>query len=253
MAVALEKRKAVQDNAVAQARVDLAAALRLAVRFGFHEGIDNHFSLLVPGTTDRFLLNPWGLHWDEVRSSDLLVVDAAGKLVSGAVEPEATAFFIHSRIHLGVPHAACVLHTHMPYATALTTLANGRIEPISQSAMRFWGHVAYDDQYNGLVLDDAEGDRLTAAIGDKRVLFLANHGVIVIGETVARAFNDLYHLERVCQLQCIAMQTGRPLRRLTAEAIETTSRQIDAELENAGLHFTALKRLLDRDGSDYAE
>ena len=253
MAVALEKRKAVQDNAVAQARGDLAAALRLAVRFGFNEGIDNHFSLLVPGSTDHFLLNPWGLHWDEVRASDLLVVDAAGKLVSGAVEPEPTAFFIHSRIHLGVPHAACVLHTHMPYATALTTLANGRIEPISQSAMRFWGHVAYDDTYNGLALDDAEGDRLTKAIGDNRVLFLANHGVIVIGETVARAFNDLYHLERVCQLQCIAMQTGRPLRRLTAEAIATTSRQIDAELENAGLHFNALKRLLDRDGSDYAE
>ncbi len=252
MAIALEKRKAERD-ALAEGKVDLAAALRLAVRFGFNEGIDNHFSLMVPGTTDRFLLNPWGLHWDEVRASDLLVVDAAGKLISGAVEPEATAFFIHSRIHRGVPHAKCVLHTHMPYATALTTLANGRIEPISQSAMRFWGHVAYDDQYNGLVLDDAEGDRLTAAIGSSRVMFLANHGVVVIGESVAHAFNDLYHLERVCQLQCIAMQTGRPLRRLTAEAIATTSRQIDAELENAGLHFNALKRLLDRDGSDYAE
>jgi ribulose-5-phosphate 4-epimerase/fuculose-1-phosphate aldolase len=251
MATVLAKRKAVRDI-VAEARVDLAAALRLAVRFGFNEGIDNHFSLVVPGSTDRFLLNPWGMHWDEVRASDLLVVDAGGKLVSGVVEPEATAFFIHSRIHRGVPHAACVLHTHMPYATALTTLANGRIEPISQSAMRFWGKVAYDDTYNGLVLDDEEGDRLTRAIGDKRVLFLANHGVVVIGETVARAFNDLYHLERVCQLQCIAMQTGRPLRRLTAEAIETTSRQIDAELENAGLHFNALKRLLDRNGSDYA-
>ncbi|MBV8650415.1 MAG: aldolase [Alphaproteobacteria bacterium] len=252
MAVVLEKRKAERD-ALAQGRVDLAAALRLAVRFGFNEGIDNHFSLMVPGTTDRFLLNPWGFHWDEVRASDLLVVDAAGKLISGSVEPEATAFFIHSRIHLGVPHAKCVLHTHMPYATALTTLANGRIEPISQSAMRFWGHVAYDDQYNGLALDNAEGDRMTAAIGNSRVMFLANHGVVVIGETVAHAFNDLYHLERVCQLQCIAMQTGRPLRRLTAEAIATTTRQIDAELENAGLHFNALKRLLDRDGSDYAE
>src|SRR6202051_4598229 len=99
MAVALEKRKVVQDNAEAEARVDLAAALRLAVRFGFNEGIDNHFSLVAPGSTDRFLLNPWGLHWDEVRASDLLVVDAEGKLISGAVEPEATAFFIHARIH----------------------------------------------------------------------------------------------------------------------------------------------------------
>jgi ribulose-5-phosphate 4-epimerase/fuculose-1-phosphate aldolase len=252
MAVNLAQRGADKD-ALAQARIDLAAALRLAVRFGFNEGIDNHFSLAVPGTADRFLLNPWGLHWDEVRASDLLVVDPAGRLVSGAVEPEATAFFIHARIHRNNPKAACVMHTHMPYATALTTLSNGQIEPISQSSMRFWGHVAYDDVYNGLVLDEEEGDRICAVLGDKRVLFLANHGVIVVGESVAHAFNDLYHLERVCQLQCIAMQTGQKLRRLSAEAIATTARQIDAELENAGLHFNALKRLLDRDGSSYAE
>lgn len=252
MAVSLAKQKTAPD-AVRQARIDLAAALRLAVRCGFHEGIDNHFSLAVPGESNRFLLNPWGLHWDEVRASDLLVVDAAGKLVSGAVEPEATAFFIHSRIHLGNPKATCVLHTHMPYATALTTLSSGRLEPISQSAMRFWNEVAYLDEYNGLVLDDAEGDRITGALGDKRVLFLANHGVIVVGETVARAFNDLYHLERVCQLQCIALQTGRPLRRLGADVIAETCRQIEPERENAALHFDALKRLLDRDGVDYAQ
>src|SRR5262249_35187656 len=145
-----------------------------------------------------FLLNPWGLHWDEVRASDLLVVDAAGKVVSGTAEAEASAFFIHSRIHLGNPKAACVLHTHMPYATALTTLSNGRLEPISQSVMRVWGQIGYLDEYNGLVLDHAEGDRITAALAGKRVLFLANHGVIVIGESVAIAFNDLYHLERAC-------------------------------------------------------
>jgi ribulose-5-phosphate 4-epimerase/fuculose-1-phosphate aldolase len=252
MATIMEKRRSRAVDATAEARIDLAAALRLAVRFGLNEGIDNHFSLAVPGTSDRFLLNPWGFHWDEVRASDLLVVDAEGKLVSGPVEPETTAFYIHSRIHRGSPHAACVLHTHMPHATALTTLAGGRLEPISQSAMRFWGRVGYLEAYNGLVLDDNEGDRIAAALGDKRVLFLANHGIIVIGETVARAFNDLYHLERVCQLQCIAMQTGRPLRRLSPEAIDTTTGQIDDELENADLHFAALKRLLDREGSDYA-
>ncbi|HZS81670.1 MAG TPA: aldolase [Stellaceae bacterium] len=262
MAVTLREAKAGRKGASegaaapaaeAAARIDLAAALRLAVRFGLNEGIDNHFSLALPGAPDRFLLNPWGFHWDEVRASDLLVVDAGGRLVSGAGEAEATAFFIHARIHRGNPHAACVLHTHMPHATALTTLANGRIEPISQSAMRFWGEVAYYDDYNGLVLDEAEGDRIAAALGEKRVLFLANHGVIVVGETVARAFNDLYHLERVCQLQAIAMATGRPLRRLTAAAIATTARQIAAERENAALHFAALKRLLDRDGVNYAE
>ena len=252
MATAAQKRQVRNADPIETARQDLAAALRLAVRFGFHEGIDNHFSLLVSGTRDRFLLNPWGFHWDEVRASDLLVVDAAGKLISGSIEPEPTAFYIHSRIHLANPHAACVLHTHMPYATAITTLANGRIEPISQSAMRFWGQVAYDDVYNGLALDHAEGDRMTAALGDKRVLFLANHGVVVVGETVARAFTDLYHLERVCQLQCIAMQTGQSLRRLSPDAIRLAEAQMVTDADSADLHFAALKRLLDRDGADYA-
>src|SRR5258708_22705590 len=251
MAINLAKRSTDKDS-LAQARIDLAAALRLAVRFGLNEGIDNHFSLAVPETNDGCVPTPWCLHWGEVRARDLLVVEPVGRLISGAVEPEATAFFIHARIHRNNPKAACVMHTHMPFATALTTLSNGQIEPISQSAMRFWGRVAYDDIYNGLVLDEAQGDRICRVLGDKRVLFLANHGIIVVGESVAHAFNDLYHLERVCQLQCIAMQTGRPLRRLTAAAIATTTQQIDAELENAGLHFAALKRLLDRDGSSYA-
>jgi len=236
-----------------QARVDLAAALRLAVHNGFHEGICNHFSLAVPGAVDRFLINPWGMHWSEVRASDLLVVDAEGKLIEGASEPEPTAFYIHSRIHRGNPKASCVLHTHVPHATALTLLQNGRIEWIAQAAVRFYGHVAYYDDYNGLVLDGAEGDRICAALGDKRVLFLANHGVIVVGETVARAFDDLYYLERVCQAQVLAMQTGRPLRYLSQQVLEQTAAQMTRDIDREALHFGALKRGLDRREPDYAE
>lgn len=236
-----------------EARVDLAAALRTAVRQGFHEGICNHFSLAVPGERDRFLINPWGMHWSEVRASDLLVVDSAGKLIEGAAPPEPTAFYIHSRVHRGNPKASCVLHTHMPYATALTHLQNGRIEFIGQASTRFYGNVAYYDDYNGLVLDESEGDNICAALGDKRVLFLAQHGVIVVGETVARAFDDLYYLERVCQNQVLAMQTGRPLRRLGSELLATILEQRKREIGAAELHFASLKRLLDRSEPGYAE
>lgn len=238
--------------ASAEARIDLAAAFRLAARFGFHEGVCNHFSLAVPDEADRFLLNPYGRHWSELRASDLLVVDGGGKVIAGHGTAEATAFFIHSRIHRGNSGAACVMHTHMPHATALTTLAQGRLDWISQTSARFYDRVAYDDDYNGLVLDEAEGDRIAATLGDKNVLFLANHGVIVTGNSVAEAFDDLYYLERVCQLQILAYQTGRPLRRLTHETLRLTARQMMADEQTARDHFAALKRVLDRDEPDYA-
>jgi len=236
----------------AEARIDLAAAFRLAARFGFHEGICNHFSLAMPNEADRFLLNPYGKHWSELGASDLLVVDGNGKVMAGHGTAEPTAFFIHSRIHRGNRGAACVMHTHMPHATALTMLAHGRLDWISQTSARFYDRVAYDDEYNGLVLDEAEGDRIAATLGDKNVLFLANHGVIVTGDTVAQAFADLYYLERVCQLQILAYQAGRPLRRLTHDTLRSTARQMMADRQSAHEHFAALKRVLDRDEPDYA-
>ena len=162
------------------ARIDLAAAFRLAVRLDLHEGVCNHFSvMLADGRT--FLLNRYGLHWSEVAASNLIALDADGNILAGDGEYEKTAFYIHSRIHLGSPHAACVLHTHMPYATALTLLEGGRLEMVEQNALRFYDDIAYDDTYNGLVVDNAEGDRLARTLGNKRVMFLANHGVIVVG------------------------------------------------------------------------
>lgn len=240
-------------DAIREARIDLAAAFRLAVRFGLHEGICNHFSLMLPGAEDCFLLNRYGLHWSEITASNLLVVDGEGRVLEGEGEAERTAFYIHSRIHRANPRAVCVLHTHMPYATALTSIRGTRLEPISQNALRYYDDVAYDDLYNGLVHDNAEGDRLAAALGDKRVLFLANHGVIVVGRTVAEAFDDLYYLERACQVQVLAMSTGRPLRPVPEEVARTTFGNMSGGGEFARIHFDALKRLLDRDEPDYAE
>jgi ribulose-5-phosphate 4-epimerase/fuculose-1-phosphate aldolase len=245
------------------ARIDLAAAFRLAVRMDLHEGVCNHFTLMLPDQerkgsgeaphTARFLLNAYGLHWSEVTASNLLALDAGGRILEGEGEFEKTAFYIHSRIHLANPKAACVLHTHMPYATALTLLEDGRLEMVEQNALRFHDDIAYDDTYNGLVVDNAEGDRLARVLGDKRVLFLANLGVIVVGPTVAEAFDLLYYLERACRLQVLARSTGRPFRKVRPEVVRETYRMILADTPKyAGAHFEALKRILDREEPAYS-
>ena len=241
-------------NDIRQARVDLAAAFRLAVRHGLHEGICNHFSLMLPGSEELFLINPYGLHWSEITASDLLLLDGAGRKVEGKGEVEVTAFNIHAAIHRAVPQARCVLHTHMPYATALTMIEGGRLEPAHQTALRFHGAIAYDDAFDGFAIDAAVGDRMARLLEGKEVLFLANHGVIVTGATVGLAFDSLYYLERAAQAQCIAMATGRPLRLVGEEmARKTQAQSAEWTAIYAERHFEALKRLLDRDEPIYAD
>ena len=233
-------------------RVDLAAAFRLAVRMDLHEGVCNHFSAMLPDGKG-FLLNRYGLHWSEVAASNLLLLDARGTVLGGEGEFEKTAFYIHSRIHLAHPRAACVLHTHMPYATALTLLEGGRLEMVEQNALRFHDDIAYDDTYNGLVVDDAEGDRLARVLGAKRVMFLANHGIIVAGASVAEAFDALYYLERACRLQVLARLMGGKLRAVRPEVVRAACAMMrDDAAKYAGAHFSALKRILDREEPDYS-
>jgi len=234
------------------ARIDLAAAFRLAVRLDLHEGVCNHFSvMLADGQT--FLLNRYGLHWSEVSASNLLALDAGGRIIAGEGEYEKTAFWIHSRIHLAHRQAACVLHTHMPHATALTLLEDGRLEMIEQNALRFHDDIAYDDSYNGLVVDETEGDRLARVLGEKRVLFLANHGVIVVGPTVAEAFDSLYYLERACRLQVLARMMGGKRRAVRREVVERTYGLMRADApQYASAHFSALKRILDHEEPAYS-
>ncbi|MHB8722405.1 MAG: aldolase [Steroidobacteraceae bacterium] len=251
--------KSVQPSAdtAARARIDLAACHRLADRFGLNEGIDNHLTLMVPGSADRFLLAPFGMHWSEVKASDFLVVDFNGQVVSGQGTVEPTALYIHQPVHRLSPQGRCVLHTHMPYATALCMLENPRLEMAVQSALGFYNDVAYDATYNGLAYDASEGERLARALGDKSVLMMGNHGVLVVGTTIPLAFERLYFLERAAQAQVLALSTGRPLRLIPEETIKKTIAQFVAGGEVGGrdrseLHFDALKRVLDRSHSDYA-
>lgn len=236
-----------------EAKIDLAAALRLAAYFGFNEGVCNHFSVAVPGEDDRFLLNPHGIHWSMIRASDILTVNAAGDLIEGPGPAELTAFTIHSRVHASNPAARAVLHTHMPYATALTCVEGAELAPVHQNSLRFYGDVAYDRGYNGLAEDAAEGDRIAACLGHKRVLFMGNHGVLVVGESIARAFDDLYYLEQACRVQVLAMSTGCPLNPVGDDVARKTYGEYQQGGAYPEAHFDALKRLLDRKDGSYRE
>jgi ribulose-5-phosphate 4-epimerase/fuculose-1-phosphate aldolase len=246
-----------QPDAERQAKIDLAACHRLAARFELNEGIDNHLTLLVPGHSDRFYLAPFGLHWCEVRARDFLVLDFEGRVLSGHGPVEDTALFIHLPVHRLAPQARCALHTHMPYATALGMLENPRLEMAVQSALGFYEDIAYDADYNGLALDASEGERLARALGNKSVLMMRNHGVLVVGASVAQAFERLYFLERACQAQVLALSTGRPLRVIPEPIVRATVEQFRtgatvAGLDRTELHFAALKRVLERGEPDYA-
>ena len=235
-----------------QARIDLAAACRWAARLGYHESVANHFTFAVDDEGTRFLVNPWGRHFSEVRAGDMLVSDARGKVYEGDGEVERSAACIHGPIHERIPHARCVLHTHMPWATALTCIEDGRLEMCHQSSARFYGRIAYDDAFNGIALDDDEGDRICSALGNKPVMFMAGHGVLVTGSTIAEAFDTLYYLERCCRHQVMAMSTGRPLRLMSDEVARRSAEQWHREAWDAGEHhFAALKRILDREEPDY--
>jgi ribulose-5-phosphate 4-epimerase/fuculose-1-phosphate aldolase len=245
-----------RGDARRQARIDLAACHRLAARFGLNEGIDNHLTMLVPGYSDRFYLAPFGLLWSEVKASELMELDFTGKVVAGRGLVEDTALHIHLPVHRLVPEARCVLHTHMPHATALGMLEDARLEMAGQSAIGFYGAIAYYD-YNGLALDPGEGERMAQALAGKSVLMLRNHGVLVIGNSAAQAFERLYFLERACQAQILALSSGRALHIVPQAIVEATVAQFRACTEVGGvgrseLHFEALKRQLDRSESDYA-
>jgi len=229
---------------VRRLREDLALALRAAAHHGLAEGVCNHFSVMLPGTQDRCLINPRGLHWSEVGADDIVLIDVRGEVLAGRHRVEPTALFIHGAVHRITGHAV-VLHCHMPYATALTLTADRALDPtLSQNAMRYMGRIAIDARYNGLALDDAEGERIAQAMAGKDVAFLANHGVIVAGASIAWAYDDLYYLERACLHQVIAQSTGRPLAPVDAALAARVAAQVQGEREQSDLFFEALRRLL---------
>src|SRR6201999_2662707 len=197
-----------------QARVDLAAAHRLAYMHDFSEGIFNHLTLVVPGRSDRYYQIPFGMHWSEVTASSFMEVGIDDGLVkSGAGDVERSCFCIHAPIHKALPQAKAVFHTHMPYASALTRLEDPCIKEIGQTEVGMINKIAYDDEYAGPALDPEEGERLARVAGDKSILFMANHGISPVGETVAEAYARRYSVGRGGRVPMYAARTAATLKK----------------------------------------
>jgi len=230
------------SESVGRLRADLAVALRAAAYHGLAEGVCNHFSVELPDASGRFLLNPRGLLWSEVQADDIVMVDAHGERLAGRHAIEPTAMFIHGAIHR-LCKQACVLHTHMPHATALTLTSDRRLDTaLSQSAMRFHGRVAADENYNGLALDISEGERIARAMQGADVAFLGNHGVVVCGARIDHAYDDLYYLERACEIHVLAASTGRTLLPVAADMAQRVCEQTLGDRTQSELFFEALRR-----------
>ncbi|MGQ7844917.1 aldolase [Granulosicoccus sp. 3-233] len=236
-----------------QDRNDLALAFRLAERFGFHEGICNHFSLRLDGDRERYLINPYGVHWSRIQPDSLLLIDGDGQVLAGEGAVEDTALFIHVASHRANPRHKVVLHTHMPYATTLTMLDGeaGILPMTHQTAIRFHGRLAREPEYGGLAHDNQEGERIARKAAQAPaidIMFLANHGVVVSGQSVSMAFDDLYYLERACRQHVLALQTGQALKLIPTAVVERTASQFNRDLAvYAEQHFRALEQVLTTD------
>ncbi len=239
-----------------EAKIHLAAAHRLAVFHDLEQGIDNHFTVTVPGRDDQYLILPFGLHWSEARASDMIVWDESGKTLEGVGDVERSAQCIHAPIHR-ISGARVVLHTHQTWAIALNMLKDNRLVPASQSAAYFQGTICYDDNYSGNADTLEEGERLANLIGDKQVMFMKNHGVLVVGNTVAEAYRRIYKLERVCRTQVLAMSSGQPLEVLSEAIVKQVQAPAPDDRHSRGerdrLFFEAMMRVLDRELPGYAD
>lgn len=234
-------------------RVDLAAAFRWTAREGMHEGVANHFSLAVSDDGTRFLINPFGRHFARIRASDLLLLDANDpETLDRPDAPDPTAWGLHGAIHRACPHARCVMHVHSVHATVLACLADSRLPPIDQNSAMFFGRQVIDSHYGGMAFE-AEGARCAALLSDPKVrtMIMGNHGVLVIGETVAETFNRLYYFERAAETYIRALQTGQPLRVLPDEIAEKTAREWQDYPDLAGRFLNEIRAMLDAEAADY--
>lgn len=235
-------------------RVDLAAAVRWAARLDMHEAVANHFSLAVNDNGTQFLMNPNRRHFSRIKASELLLLDANDEKTMTRVDaPDPTAWGLHGSIHRMVPHARCVMHVHSTYATVLACLADSTIQPIDQNTAMFYNRYIVDTKFGGLAFEK-EGARCAGLFSNPKikVMVMGNHGVLVIGATVADTFNRLYYFERAAKTYILALQTGQKMRVLADDIAEKTAREIETYPDQAESFFIELKACLDDEHSTYA-
>jgi ribulose-5-phosphate 4-epimerase/fuculose-1-phosphate aldolase len=237
-----------------QLRTDLAAAIRLACRSDWHEGVANHFSAAVSADGRTFLIHPRWVHWSRVRASDLLLLDADDPSTMERPDaPDPSAWSIHSAIHRALPQARVALHIHPPYCTALAGLKDPTIRPIDQVTARWFGRLAYDLSFGGIATEGAEGERIATTVGNHGAVMMQNHGVTTFGATVAEAWDALYHLERAARTMVLAYQTGQELEVMEDALAETTAAEWETYRDAEFAHFAEMKQILDREEPDYKD
>jgi ribulose-5-phosphate 4-epimerase/fuculose-1-phosphate aldolase len=249
----LPTRKKKISEAEWQTRVDLAAAYRLCAHHGMTDGVLTHISARVPGKEEHFLLNPYGMLFDEVTASSLVKIDLDGNVVEeGEYGVNQAGFVIHSAVHSARPDVQCVLHTHTVAGIAVSSQADGLL-PIAQTSMRFYNRVAYHD-FEGISLDVDERSRLIADLGDKHAMILRNHGLLVAGRTVAEAWSLIFSLEKACAIQLAAQTSGAKLNPVSPKTCEHTAQQMWRSNEPGGkLAWPAYLRLLDKLDPSYKQ
>ncbi|ARP93281.1 class II aldolase and adducin N-terminal domain-containing protein [Bordetella genomosp. 13] len=235
-------------------RVDLAAAFRLFAKLGMHEAVANHFSAAVSADGKQFLLNPKWKHFSTIKASDLILLDAdSSKDDIATHQVDVTAWAIHGQLHKQLPHVKVAMHLHPVYTTAISTLADPRILPIDQNTARYFNRMAIDLAYSGMADDASEGERLVGLLADKSRLLMGNHGVLITADTIGEAFDDMYTLERACQVLATAYATGQPLRCLPDAVAERTAQDWEKIKDFSVAHFEEMKRLLDKEDPSYAD
>lgn len=237
-----------------QARVELAAAYRLVALYGWDDLIFTHISARVPGAEHHFLLNPYGMMFEEVTASSLVKIDLNGNKVSESpylINP--AGFTIHSAVHAAREDALCVMHLHTDYGIAVSAQEQGLL-PISQQAMFPLASLAYHD-YEGLALNEEEKPRLVADLGDKHCMILRNHGLLTVGKSAAEAFLSMYILERACRIQILAQSGAGVLHYVPKDIINLTAKQMSAVTvgQGADLTWPGLLRKLDRIDSSFRD
>lgn len=235
-------------------RCDMAAVFRVSARLGWNEQIGNHNSLMLPKARaedpDTFLINPRGWRFEELTASSLIVCDLDGNVLRGAGELRKVAFHIHTRIHLRNPAAACVVHVHPQYLTALSMLANPEVSLSHHNNLMLNDRIVVDTRGDEPVGDSSEGDRIADLLGEKTIMLMASHGVTVVGRTVEEAFDECHSAERTAMYQVTAMSTGQPLRRLP-ERLRRRYNGPWGDRVDARMHLDAWRRILDREEPEY--
>lgn len=235
-------------------RTELAASFRWVERLNMHESVGNHLSLAVNEDGTQFLMNPNLVHFRLIKASDLILIDANDPETRNRPDaPDRAAWGLHGAIHRRCPHHRCLMHVHSIYATALACLEDSNLPPLDQNAAMFYNRTIIDEHYGGLAFDD-EAERCAAALGDptKKVMIMGNHGVMVMGDTIAETFNRLYYFERAAETYIQALQTGRPLRILSDAVAEKVAHENDNYHGFAERHLENLMTILDKEGADYA-